>query len=352
MVLISTAFTALVWYACVAFYILWSSFRQQDIFATRGKSRDFLLMFYSPSLVFFSLLFLAVYYMTGRETLAGCSETTINRVYYICMFITLVLAILATTAAISMLRLFLFHLRLAYLDMTTVEYINHPSRNSLFNDEYEDEDEGYSDGLDDEFCLSDEEGNGWQAQSQSPSKTQYASRAWRVLRARLTRPWRALMRKGYYRYQRLQPTHQQQQQLPVRYQRRTQVACCCFSPESYGRQRRRRRYAPGGPDLARASSRLHMEDMLATRTIRPTVHLDDDEGEEAFSPIAAGTMADTTVGPNYEDDMGLDMSILDEKEDTALVPRKSSKAARLLDITDEEARQLESFFARKGGQQA
>ncbi|ORZ03230.1 DHHC palmitoyltransferase-domain-containing protein [Syncephalastrum racemosum] len=327
MVLISTAFAALVWYACVAFYILWSSIHQQDIFATR-----------------------AVYYMTGRETLTDCSETMISRVYYICIFITLVLAFLATTAAVSMLRLFLFHLRLAYLDMTTVEYINHPSRSPLFDDEYgdEDEDEGYSDGLDEEFCLSDEEANGRRPQSRAPSKSQYASRAWRVMRARLTRPWVALMRKSYYRYQRLQAT-QQEQQLPVRFRRRTRVAFCCFSPESYNKPRRRR-YAAGGPDLARASSRLHMEDMLATRTIRPVIHLDDEEEEEVHSPVT-GTTVGTATGPDYDDDMGLDMSILDEK-DTALVPRKSSKAARLLDITDEEARRLESFFARKDGQQA
>lgn len=68
---------------------------------------------------------------------------------------------------------------------------------------------------------------------------------------------------------------------------------------------------------------MYMEELLATQTIRPVL-VDGEEQE----------------GPDYNDDMGLDMSILDEKFSPATpiaAPKRSSKAARILDISDEEA---------------
>ncbi|KAI8370427.1 uncharacterized protein BYT42DRAFT_88340 [Radiomyces spectabilis] len=234
-----------------------------------------------------------------------------SRLCYVYIALAIIIAIFAITAWLAMTRLLAFHVRLSFLNMTTIEYINHPSRQtSLFDDSDDSDDEDEESDFDrwGNDTLYTDDTNAWH-RPWSPSLMEGPPSAGQQMMLSLSNylwhPWRMLSRYLIpgYRYRVLS-----------RKRKRSKWWRWLYYAQR-PRSRHNRRLRPEGMD------RVDMQEILATKTIRPTVVLDED-------------------GPNYDDDMGLDMSILDEK----YVPRSvtpplkpRSKAARLLDISDEEA---------------
>ncbi|KAI7855149.1 DHHC palmitoyltransferase-domain-containing protein [Circinella umbellata] len=349
MILIIYTFVALVWYSSVALYTLWSSAYQTNRFA--GQAWELLHSNYA---------------LKAESEEANAS---ISRSYYLSIAIAVALAILSSIGTIAMLRLLCFHIRLACMNTTTVEYINRTSHyRSLYDDT--DDEEDYSDDYYDEFSgpdseleyeIDDEDDDNdmWNplpttstttAASAATNKTaamlistgggQYIVRSLRLLR-KVGRPWRRLVRRylpGYNRYHQLHKRRGRRHHDSNSFQRmnllwRGLSFALCRDISTTTKRKRSRRSRPLTTSIRHRD--MHMEELLATQTIRPTLTLDSDEDG----------------GPNYDDDMGLDMSILDEKISSSPPPsssssssppmnkrhNKSNKAARILDITDEEA---------------
>ncbi|KAI9259514.1 DHHC palmitoyltransferase-domain-containing protein [Phascolomyces articulosus] len=350
MLLITYTFFALVWYSSVAVYTLWSSVYQKNLFA--GQAWE---LFYSN------------YALKAESTEAN---TSISRSYYLSIVIAAILVGLSLVGTIAMLRLLCFHIRLACMNTTTVEYINRTSHYRSLYDDTDDEDD-YSDDYYDEFSEPDseveydheeneEEDDLWKPLPSNVSATassttnkaaamfssteggQYIVRSLRLLR-KVGRPWRRLVRRylpGYTRYHQLHQRrggrgrrHHSLQVNNLFYRGLAFILCRDISTSSK-RRKRSRRSRPLHTSSVRHRN-VHMEELLATQTIRPTITLDTEEDG----------------GPDYDDDMGLDMSILDEKFSSASssssspLPSspmnkrysKGNKAARILDITEEEA---------------
>ena len=254
------------------------------------------------------------------------------------------------------------------MNTTTVEYINRTSHYRSLYDDTDDEDD-YSDDYYDEFSGPDSEleygidddddgSDMWNplptvsttaVPSSATNKSavmlisagggQYIIRGLRLLR-KIGRPWRRLVRRYLPSYNRYHQLHQRRgrrhrnnislQGTNLLWRGLSFVLCRDISTTT--KRKRSRRSRPLAASVRHRN--VHMEELLATQTIRPTLTLDTDEDG----------------GPNYDDDMGLDMSILDEKiissssssSSTPSSPMnkrhsKSNKAARILDITDEEA---------------
>ncbi|KAI8150116.1 DHHC palmitoyltransferase-domain-containing protein [Fennellomyces sp. T-0311] len=300
MVLITHTFLALVWYSSVTIFTLWSSIYQKNVFA--GQAWE---------------LFHPNYALKAESTDAS---TTVSRTYYFSVISVVILTGLSLVGTVAMLRLLCFHIRLACMNTTTVEYINRMSNYRSLYDDTDDEDD-YSDDYYDDFSEPDSEieDDEWRSAVSSTNKpaasmmpSQYIVQSWRVFR-KLGRPWRRLVRRylpGYNRYQQLHRRRSRQSSTSFFWYALSFILCS-------DTKRKRPRRHPAATTVRHRD--VHMEEILATQTIRPTLTLDED-------------------GPDYNDDMGLDTSILDEKFTPPMNKRLSkNKAARILDITDEEA---------------
>ncbi|KAG2210253.1 hypothetical protein INT47_003238 [Mucor saturninus] len=197
------------------------------------------------------------------------------------------------------------------MNMTTIEYLNLPVRTNYNNSMFDsDEDYYYSDS-----DSSDERPTVWKRSLNSRSKS-YS--LYRKVTHKARRTWILMARKVVpnYRYRRLTTNSKRN--------------CCCAPftrttkkpqvlPTAIARKQRMTR------DTSRLETRenVNMEEFFATRTIRP---MDGDNGSE----------------PDYDDDMGLDLSGLDrfsddnEEEETHVKVVNRSKAARLLDLSEED----------------
>lgn len=217
----------------------------------------------------------------------------------------------------------MFFLLLDVINMTTIEYLNLPVTNSyknnFFDSDEDDSDEGYyySDYDSDEFAY------GVTRRTLKPHHNWKSYRLYRSVIHRSRRTWIMIVRSVFpsYRYRRLKNSN-----------RCCTTLCCSVSSkkphllptlsETKGRNYKRLRTENVTYD------NVTMPEFSATRTIRPIITLD---GEEA--------------GPAYDDNMGLDFSVLEESEsdDDAILKSKnvttsrSSKAAQLLDLTEQEA---------------
>jgi hypothetical protein len=228
--------------------------------------------------------------------------------------------------------------------MTTIEFISHPMNrtydddNDTTDDEYDDDEYDDGDSEDDET-----DDNPWRRSSRTPKQEGHVMRvlnAWthktlrRLAGYRLiggrTSLWRSIISPNHHSHHRSR-----------RRRRGDRSVSSIVTPWAAGSRRKRRE----SPTTTRND--VDLEEILATRTIRPAVTLD---------------------GPDYDDDMGLDMNILDEGYATALGNKQygdddygdhdddnddsintgvvsvplSSKAARLLDISDSEAKLYQS----------
>ncbi|KAF7731411.1 hypothetical protein EC973_000219 [Apophysomyces ossiformis] len=241
----------------------------------------------------------------GIEGSIDNADTALTSAFYIGAGLSSIITILAVTAVVAMLRLLVFHIQLGYLNMTTIEFLNHPSNQPSLYDS--DDDEDYE--TDSDFDLEEGDGsfsdNPWK-RPWSPSMISASPRrGWpyvRMLKKKSGRAWRRFMLCFL-------PKHRYRQL--TRYQRRASwLRWIPFLDRQPRRRRQRRSHAYG--------NNMNMDDMFATRTIRPIVVLNEE-------------------GPDYEDDMGLDFSVLSEKRSSVDAKPQRNKAARLLDISEEEA---------------
>ncbi|KAI8082523.1 DHHC palmitoyltransferase-domain-containing protein [Gilbertella persicaria] len=270
LVLVGTAFIALGWYLYVAFYVCWS-------------------IFYDPSV--FKLNAIALLSFGSMHP----QSDNLDLEYHICAAIALFITLIAFISFVSITRLLIFHIKLATLNLTTIEYLTLPATYKQMidsDDDYEDDSDYYYQ-TDDSYS------------SQNAKRRFRAHKSWAVYRFyrtsvhKIRRMWVQIMRMiiPNYKYRRLNQGRVTGYCCPSSKRKRPQVL-----PSSYQKQRNR----DGSRD------NVNMEEFFATRTIRPQ---DNQE-------------------PDYDDDMDLDLTILQDQK-----PKKmSSKAAKLLDISEEDVR--------------
>ncbi|CAO3696805.1 unnamed protein product [Rhizopus stolonifer] len=222
LVLVCFAFLALVWYTYTAFYVVYICFYKKNLFLVHA------------------------FRLFSIDT-----HDNIKRVDQASTALTLIITFLSFASLLAISRLFVFHIQLGRMKMTTIEYLNRKPVYYSYESEDEDDDE---------------------------NKTKY--RFVRFVTRKMHRTWIRVARKGYHRLN-------------------TNTKPCL-------------------PTFAKANNNnnnnnnntpVDMEDFLATRTIRPTI-INEQEID-------------------YDDDMGLDMTLLQEKSTT--------KIAKLLDISEDEA---------------
>lgn len=321
MLLVVLSFFGLLWYFSVSLFVAWSSIYQDELFAMQGMLYQKRYSIESKELTRVKASSLFADYRT-----AVSEDDFKQTAYYICTVLAVSLTLISFVAVIAISRLLAFHIRLCkllnlcipqtgshterwlldFLDMTTVEYLNRPRRNLSLDDS--DEEDDFEDYYDDEVSDDSDEINWSTAAAGRQNNTlKYQARImWLSARIVLKRNWHLALRKilpGYHKYRKL-----------TRLRRQSDNPC--LTTARYSSTRRTLRLANN-----KHSSDLAMEELLATTTIRST-----ESSNLSYPPE-----------PNYDDDMGLDMSLLDEKRSSTPEKRKSSKAARILDITDEEA---------------
>lgn len=203
------------------------------------------------------------------------------------------------------------------LNLTTIEYLNLRVKNSR-RSVFDSDDDDYSD--DDDFYYSDSEESDINLSTVRkrslrvhPQWFGYSLYRKSVLKTRRT--WIKTMRlfNPNYKYRRLNATKNN----------------CCIPSRGRGLlPTRLRRKDAKRDDRLRTRDDVNMEEFLATKTLRPIMNMDGEDVDE----------------PDYDDDMGLDFTGLDVSEieddlNTKKIETKPriSKAARLLDLPEEEA---------------
>ncbi|CAO3579913.1 unnamed protein product [Absidia cylindrospora] len=354
-VLVTCAFISLVWYSSLALYVVFLCFYRKNVF-----------MIHVIQML--------------QTTQAAIVPETMSSMYYLFSIIATCVALLSIFALVAMIRLLGFHIRLAFLNMTTIEFISQPKHRSTLYDDDTTDDEDNDDEDEDYYYYSDDsdynndkgqgvedetDDNPWR-RSWSTNASGSPKQEGHVMGVLNGWTQKTLRRLVGHRYGRL-VNGRRNSSFSRPMQWFTQCTSGVFgikrrSSSSKERRRRRRqmyrssRTRSGGgrrklqdsPTSTRND--VNLEEILATRTIRPTATLDED-------------------GPDYDDDMGLDTDILDEgymagskypwendseyNNSHVLSPLGSgssnatpslppSKAARLLDISDSEARMYQA----------
>lgn len=190
--------------------------------------------------------------------------------------------------------------------MTTIEYLNLPVRTNYNNSMFDsDEDYYYSD--------SDSSDENHSTVWKRSLQTHAGHSTYRKVTHKLRRTWILMARKVVpnYRYRRLTNS---KRNCCLGFSKKPHILPTATSPRKKQRTKR---------DTSRFKTRdnVNMEEFFATKTIRPM------DGENCSEP-------------DYDDDMGLDLSGLDrfsDEEDLKLMAvNRSSKAARLLDLSEED----------------
>ncbi|KAI8333904.1 DHHC palmitoyltransferase-domain-containing protein [Chlamydoabsidia padenii] len=278
-VLVTCAFVSLVWYSSLALYVVFLCFFRKNIFMLR-----------------------VIQWL--NMPLNDDTMVSLTRTYYTSMTFTCFVALFAVCALVAMVRLLAFHIRLAFLNMTTIEFISHSmNRPTVYDDDTTDDEYDMDD--DDSDTMDEDETHDYPWKR--PRKVNAPKQEGHVMG--MLNAWTySTLRVGYRLVNGRKRTSWWRRIIPNQRKKRSWAAR--KKRESYTHRR----------------NTVDLEEILATRTIRPITTLDDD-------------------GPDYDDDMGLDMNILDEgyatngKQQQQLGDnRLSSKAARLLDMTDSEAR--------------
>lgn len=201
----------------------------------------------------------------------------------------------------------------AILNLTTIQYLNLPVRNSehsIFDSDDSDDDFYYSDSEDSDINQSTV-----RKRSLRVHPRWFGYPLYRKMALKTRRTWISLMRVFFpnYKYRPLNATKNN--------------GCCIPGGRGHVLPTRSRRKHAKRDDRFRTRDDVNMEEFLATRTLRPVMTAD---GEDE---------------PDYDDDMGLDFTGLDvdDVEDDVVGAKKVetkpriSKAARLLDLPEEEA---------------
>ncbi|ORX60645.1 hypothetical protein DM01DRAFT_1332774 [Hesseltinella vesiculosa] len=267
-------------------------------------------------------------------------DATMTHGYYGLMAVTGFICLVAIGCLLAVTRLLLFHLRLASLNMTTVEYISHPlyQPRTTHNAYGEDSSDDSMDNDDEEQELDDmqvgrpdndiEKQTPWaDSRRRRQPRTHFAFH-W-VLQFAWARTVRSSVRRSYGR---LRFSYRLLAHPSARYP--TFTSRClylydhgCSGPayddlmtataatsnhSHHAPPRIRTNLAHSSMDKIKKQDNQLLEEFLATRTIRPARALS--EGE---------------LGPDYDDDMGLDTEILDLDYDpiTASLASDSSSTA-------------------------
>ncbi|CEP11424.1 hypothetical protein [Parasitella parasitica] len=245
---------------------------------------------------------------------------SIDRTYHMSAVIAVLITLTALISFVSITRLLLFHIKLAKMNITTIEYLNMPTYKSDSDSDFTDDDDEYDDAdYDSDYYYS--EARVWKESSPKPCYKWPIYRLYRMVAHKLRRAWIVTLRAVIpnYHYRRLKNT-----------KRRTCNSFSCCSLSSSSRKKPHLLPTATSHALLKNQSRstttkthdnVNMDDFFATRTIRPTITPSEDENE-----------------PNYNDDMGLDLSILEDDEDFVKpkVRTTSNKLARLLDMSEED----------------
>ncbi|KAL7311916.1 hypothetical protein PS15m_009626 [Mucor circinelloides] len=292
LVLVISAFTALFWYTYIALWITWSCFYDRNSFMVNA-------------LGFFD------------ADLKQYEEINMNHIYYTSAAITIFITLVALISFVSITRLLIFHIKLAKMGITTIEYLNLPAyRNNNIDSESDSDDEEYDDAdYDSDYYYS--EAHAWKESAPKPHHQWAIYRLYRMVAHKVRRAWIVTMRAAIpnYRYRRLNKSKHH----------RACINCCSISlststkphllpTTSHSSLKKQSRFKKKTHDS------VNMEEFFATKTIRPVITLSEEEGE-----------------PDYNDDMGLDLAILDEEHQAKPKTRPSSnKLARLLDMSEED----------------
>lgn len=212
------------------------------------------------------------------------------------------------------------------MNITTIEYLNLPTyrNNNLDSDSvFMDDDDEDDDDIDYDSDYYYSEAYSWKETSPKPYHKWAIYRLYRMVAHKLRRAWIVTLRAVIpnYRYRRLKSS-----------KRRAcfNYNCCLISSNkskkphllptaSHSSLKKQSRFKKKTHD------NVNMEDFFDTRTIRPNITLSEEEGE-----------------PDYNDNMGLDLAILDgeeegEEQETKPKNRTSSnKLAKLLDMSEED----------------
>ncbi|KAI8081340.1 DHHC palmitoyltransferase-domain-containing protein [Halteromyces radiatus] len=335
-ILVTSAFLSLVWYSSLTIYVVFLCFYRKNIFMAHV---------------------IQILDLTKDQN----AFDTLTTKYYLFMFLACIVALFAISALVAMVRLLGFHIRLAFLNMTTIEFISRPMNrktlydNSSTDDEYDDDDYSDSDYNNDknEDMEYETDDNPWRRSwnTNMLGSPKQEGHVMGVLPGWARTTIRRWIPMGY-RYRRL--AHGNSITKDGTMISKFIQWCYIILPQQQQKRRRRRRqrqrrslhvgqneYSIGGQSIM---DDVNLEEILATKTIRPKANLDDDDE------------------PNYDDDMGLDTTILMNESSTSkawdssytngrlLSPLGSSnvlrsvfssttsKAARLLDISDNEAK--------------
>ena len=208
------------------------------------------------------------------------------------------------------------------MDITTIEYLNLPTyrNNNLDSDsDFMDDNEDDDDDIDYDSDYYYSEAYSWKETSPKPHHKWAIYRLYRMVVHRLRRAWIVTLRAVIpnYRYRRLKNSKRR--------------ACCCSISSNKSKKPHLLPTASHSSlkNQSRFKKKTHdnvnMEEFFETRTIRPIITSNEEEEE-----------------PDYDDDMGLDLTILNEEEEwkeqeTNSKKRTSSnKLARLLDMSEED----------------
>ncbi|KAI9487557.1 MAG: DHHC palmitoyltransferase-domain-containing protein [Benjaminiella poitrasii] len=302
--LIISAFFALLWYTYIALSVLWSSIYDKNVFMIHA----------------FELF-------SVENQLSD-----IDRLYFLCVSFTVFIALIALISFISITRLLVFHIKLTKLNMTTIEYLNLTMTNSaykgtnngFYSDDEDDEEEGYESGsdyyyyFDEAFYV-----NGVRKRSFKYYHHWKSYKIYLLVTRKLRCTWILIARA-------IIPGYRRHRQLKKKSSRPDGSCCLTFT-------KRKPQFIPfkkklnierNGRRRNQNKKEEEEEGFFPTKTIRPIVTLSEDE-EDVL---------------DYDDDMGLDLTILNsiEGNDKDNVQRTTTsnigKAARLLDMSEEEAK--------------
>ncbi|KAI7862447.1 hypothetical protein BDF14DRAFT_1548110 [Spinellus fusiger] len=293
--LVGLSFVGLLWYTYIAAQVVYMSFERKDIFVAH------------------------VARMVGRTP--SSSETQVvqqSLVQWLYLFMAIAdsITVFSIVGLIGITRLLIFHLRLNYLNMTTVEFI------SLPNTLYDDEDAEYSD-----FESGD---NPWQK-----PWTYHRKKSSRI--ARWTRRW---IRSCRHLTRRIFPTDVPRHHTPSSPQQKhawsKKIWMSCLG-SAHEKRYRRKDYAR--VSVAGASTEVPLE-MLATRTIRPTSEFEislSDPSNEQLSEDGMDPEMDLEMDLDLALKMGMGSGISILKQEPRKKENSLSKLSKLLDLSEEEA---------------
>ncbi|CAO3636727.1 unnamed protein product [Cunninghamella echinulata] len=285
-ILITSVFISLLWYSSLTTYVVFLCFYRKNVFIMH------------------------VIWMLGlNDNLDDLSILTQR--YYLVMFVACFMALLSVAAFIAISRLLIFHIRLAFLNMTTIEFISHPmNQSSIYSNHSADSDDSdYSETSDysnDKYDITIEDDyeenseNPWKQPwhpTSSNQQQQERNTFNHIMISWANKISHKLTGRSFHHYKRLSRKRNHHHQSGYQYYLNKILSWTAYQPKQKSspprRRKRSNRKRHDSPTALRND--LNLEEILATSTIRPMPLSDED-------------------GPNYDDDMGLDINMFGDTQ--------------------------------------